>query len=152
MGLAAASMTPVIAWAARSGRPFAPHMEPGAAERFDAVGAPGHGIPSGTVDWAATRTHAREGAPAGPRGGRRPVVLYSPGAGDPRTWGTVWVEEFARAQQEGTVPALLEKLLRVRVADARFVLASFFDRWLRHRDDHLLDGPSPRYPEVAFVE
>jgi hypothetical protein len=28
---------------------------------------------------------------------------------------------------------------------------SFFDRWLRGHDDHLLDGPSPCYPEVAFV-
>jgi hypothetical protein len=86
------------------------------------------------------------------------VVLYSPGSGDPRTWGTVLVEElasrgyvvvtidhtyespgvrfpdgkvlgnqpifdaFARATRDGTVPALLERILRVRVADTRFVL------------------------------
>jgi hypothetical protein len=37
------------------------------------------------------------------------------------------------------------------VAVVRAYVTSFFDRWLRHRDDHLLDGPSPRYPEVAFV-
>jgi len=30
-------------------------------------------------------------------------------------------------------------------------LSAFFDRWLRGRDDHLLDGPSPRYPEFVFV-
>ncbi|MEO3924242.1 lipase [Micromonosporaceae bacterium B7E4] len=141
-----------------TGQPVAPYLRPGAAERFDTVRAPQHGIPSGRLDWAATRTHAREGAPADPRGGRRPVVLYSPGSGDPRGWGTVLVEElasrgyvvvtvdhtyespavefpdgsvrgnepvltaFAQAEREGTVPALLEKLLRVRVDDTRFVL------------------------------
>jgi dienelactone hydrolase len=132
------------------------YMPSGAAERFDAGGV--HGIPSGRVDWAATRTHAREGAPVDPRGGRRPVVLYSPGSGDPRAWGTVLVEElasrgyvvvtidhtyespavqfpdgsvkgnepvitaFAQAARDGTVPALLEKILRVRIADTAFVL------------------------------
>lgn len=139
------------------GRP-AMYMRPGAAEVFDTVAAPGHGIPTGTVDWTRVRTHAREHAPVDPRGGRRPVVLYSPGAGDPRTWGSVLVEELAsrgfvvitvdhtyeapgvwfpdgrvagnepmraalaEAVRNGTVPALLEKLLRVRVADTRFVL------------------------------
>jgi hypothetical protein len=132
------------------------YMPPGAAERFEAGGV--HGIPSGRVDWVATRTHAREGAPVDARGGRRPVVLYSPGSGDPRVWGTVLVEElasrgyvvvtidhtyessavqfpdgsvrgnepvvtaFAEAARDGTVPALLEKILRVRVADTAFVL------------------------------
>jgi hypothetical protein len=134
----------------------APYMQPGAAERFDAGGV--HGIPPGQVDWAATRTHAREGAPVDFQGGRRPVVLYSPGSADPRTWGTVLVEElasrgyvvvtidhtyespavrfpdgavkgnepvlaaFAEAAREGTVPVLLEKILRVRVDDTAFVL------------------------------
>ncbi|MDO0938888.1 hypothetical protein QQY66_46920 [Streptomyces sp. DG2A-72] len=138
------------------GHDLAPYMERGAAQAFDAQSP--HRIPAGTVDWTGTRTHASREAPADPRGGRRPVVLYSPGAGDPRSWGTVLVEElasqgfvvvtvdhtyespgvqfpdgsvrtnevlfeeFARAQREGTVPALLEKTLRVRVADARFVV------------------------------
>jgi Platelet-activating factor acetylhydrolase, isoform II len=30
-------------------------------------------------------------------------------------------------------------------------LAAFFDRFLRGQDNQLLDGPSPRYPEFAFV-
>jgi hypothetical protein len=30
-------------------------------------------------------------------------------------------------------------------------LAAFFDRWLGSRDNHLLDSPSPRYPEFTFV-
>lgn len=37
------------------------------------------------------------------------------------------------------------------VAAQRAYVTSFFDRWLRGRDDHLLDGPSPGYPEVVFV-
>jgi dienelactone hydrolase len=121
------------------------------------VVAPSPKIPTGRVDWAGTLTHAREGAPVD-RGGRRPVVLYSPGAGDPRTWGTALVEELAsrgyvvvtidntyespgvqfpdgtvmgnepvltalaQADRDGTVPQLLEKVLRTRVADTRFVL------------------------------
>ncbi|CCH31079.1 hypothetical protein ABZ816_02280 [Actinosynnema sp. NPDC047251] len=32
----------------------------------------------------------------------------------------------------------------------RTYLAAFFDRFLRGRAEHLLDGPSPRYPEVEF--
>ncbi|WP_207400710.1 alpha/beta hydrolase family protein [Actinomadura roseirufa] len=37
------------------------------------------------------------------------------------------------------------------VAAERAYLGSFFDLHLRHRDDHLLSGPSPRYPEITFV-
>ncbi|GAB3815162.1 hypothetical protein [Micromonospora zhanjiangensis] len=32
----------------------------------------------------------------------------------------------------------------------RGYVRAFFDRHLRHRPQPLLDGPSPRYPEVAF--
>jgi dienelactone hydrolase len=110
------------------------------------------------VDWAATRTHAYVGAPIDRRGGRRPVLVYSPGAGDPRTWGTALVEEMAsrgyvvltidhtyespavqfpdgsvtgnepvmaelrQAVHDGTMPAFLKKMLDVRLADARFLL------------------------------
>jgi hypothetical protein len=38
------------------------------------------------------------------------------------------------------------------VAAVRAYVTSFFDRWLRYRDDDLLDGPSPCYPEVVFVD
>jgi len=37
------------------------------------------------------------------------------------------------------------------VAIQRRYLRAFFDRWLRHRPQVLLDGPSRRYPEVQFV-
>ena len=37
------------------------------------------------------------------------------------------------------------------IAAQRAYLAAFFDLHLRHRDNHLLDGPSPGYPEIEFV-
>jgi predicted dienelactone hydrolase len=37
------------------------------------------------------------------------------------------------------------------VAIQRTYLRAFFDRWLRHRHQPLLEGPSRRYPEVQFV-
>lgn len=51
------------------------------------------GIPGDRVDWAATRTHAHLGAPPAP--GRFPVVLYSPGAGDPRGIGSTLADDLA---------------------------------------------------------
>jgi dienelactone hydrolase len=132
--------------------PVAPQMSPAAAEHFDAsLATPVHqgwGIAAGAVDWGATMTHAHTGAPALP--GRHPVVLYSPGLGDPRTLGTTLAEELAsrgyavvtidhtydasevefpggRVEPfalplDGDVIALMKKLLSVRVADTRFVL------------------------------
>lgn len=37
------------------------------------------------------------------------------------------------------------------MASERAYLAAFFDRELRGRDGGLLDRPSPKYPDVAFV-
>jgi dienelactone hydrolase len=37
------------------------------------------------------------------------------------------------------------------IAAQRAYVAAFFELHLRHRDDHLLDGPSPAYPEIEFV-
>ncbi|MFF1709042.1 hydrolase [Streptomyces sp. NPDC058268] len=138
------------------GHRLAPYMTPGAAERWNAK-AP-HGIPKDAIDFAAMRTHAREGAPADTSGGRRPVLLYAAGANDPRTWGTSVVEElasrgyvvvtidhtyeapgvqfpdgsvkddaplikaFEEAQRKEEVPALLKKVVDVRVADSKFVM------------------------------
>ena len=36
------------------------------------------------------------------------------------------------------------------IAAQRAYVGAFFDRWLRGRDNHLLDGPSAEYPEVSF--
>ncbi|MYW70051.1 hydrolase [Streptomyces sp. SID8379] len=54
----------------------------------------------------------------------------------PRETLTEWV---------GTIPA------DRAVAAQRAYLTAFFDRWLRGRDDGLLNGPSPRHPEITFV-
>ncbi|MEU5955734.1 hypothetical protein [Streptomyces sp. NPDC047525] len=152
----------ISVWYPAAGRPggaghrLAPYMAPGAAARWNAM-AP-HGIPKDAIDFAAMRTHAREGAPADTSDGRRPVLLYASGANDPRTWGTSVVEElashgyvvvtidhtyeapgvqfpdgsvkddapllkaFEEAGQKDEVPALLKKVLDVRVADSKFVL------------------------------
>ncbi|MGJ6961059.1 alpha/beta hydrolase family protein [Streptosporangium sp. G11] len=75
--------------------PLAPQMPPLAAADFDQDTASDLGIKPGEVNWAATRTHARTGAPVDRRAGALPVVLYSPGLDGPRTLGTVLVEELA---------------------------------------------------------
>ncbi|MEU5210650.1 alpha/beta hydrolase [Streptomyces sp. NPDC020742] len=75
------------------GVPTAPQMTEGAAARFAAIDTRVHGLPAGGVDWAATRSHAHVGAPVA--AGRWPVLLYSPGGGDPRTLGTSLAEELA---------------------------------------------------------
>jgi predicted dienelactone hydrolase len=73
--------------------PVAPMMQPGAAAGFDRANS--LQVPTGAVNWAAIKTDAHLGAPLDRRGGPHPVVLYSPGAGDPRTLGTVLVEQLA---------------------------------------------------------
>jgi predicted dienelactone hydrolase len=40
---------------------------------------------------------------------------------------------------------------RRSVLNQRAYVTAFFDLHLRHRDNHLLDGPSPRFPEMRFV-
>jgi predicted dienelactone hydrolase len=77
--------------------PRAPQMLPGAAAHFgsaDGAAAQLYNVPPGTVDWAATLTSGHTGAPAA-RAGAFPVVLYSPGAGEDRTWGTTGVQDLA---------------------------------------------------------
>ncbi|MGV4986706.1 alpha/beta hydrolase family protein [Streptomyces sp. NRAIS4] len=76
------------------GYPVAPQMTAGAAKHFQEFAPLFHPeLPRAGVDWAATTVHARTGAPALPV--RRPVLLYSPGGGDPRTLGTGVAEELA---------------------------------------------------------
>jgi hypothetical protein len=78
--------------------PLAPQMSPGAAARFGSTAGAGagmYGIPADSVDFAATRTSGHEGAPVARHRRPFPVVLYSPGAGDPRTWETTEVQDLA---------------------------------------------------------
>lgn len=143
-----------------AGRPTARHMEPGAANVFDELLAPNRGVPRGLVDWAATRTSGHLDAPPDRRG-HRPVLLYSAGLGDPRTWNTTLVQELASRgyvvvtidhtyeaaavefpggrvarsvlfDQQPT-PELLRTILNTRVADTRFVLD-----WLRRKESGAL--------------
>jgi hypothetical protein len=77
--------------------PRAPQFLPGAAAHFgsaDGAAAQLYQVPPGTVDWAATLTSGHIGAPAA-RAGSFPVVLYSPGTGEDRTWGTTLVQDLA---------------------------------------------------------
>jgi Platelet-activating factor acetylhydrolase, isoform II len=76
--------------------PVAPQMLPGAAAHFDATLAKMlYNVPPGKVNWAATLSHAHSGAPVLRDGAPWPVVLYSPGAGDDRTLGTILEEDLA---------------------------------------------------------
>lgn len=78
--------------------PLAPQMSPGAAAHFGSTDGAGTGlyrIPADSVDFAATRTSAHTGAPVARHRRPFPVVLYSPGAGDPRTWETTQVQDLA---------------------------------------------------------
>ncbi len=39
---------------------------------------------------------------------------------------------------------------RTAVTDERVYIEAFFGKYLRHHDSHLLDGPSPRFPDILF--
>jgi len=39
---------------------------------------------------------------------------------------------------------------KTAVTDERAYIEAFLDKYLRNRDNHLLDGPSPRFPDIQF--
>jgi predicted dienelactone hydrolase len=39
---------------------------------------------------------------------------------------------------------------KTAVTDERAYIEAFFGKYLRDRDNHLLDGPSPRFPDISF--
>ncbi|GGR25353.1 esterase [Streptomyces netropsis] len=134
------------------------HMDERAAAHFGSATGAGplnYGVPAGKADWAAARTHATVDAPVARGSGKHPVVLYSAGLGDPRTWNTGLVEDLASrgyvvvtvdhtydssevalpggrlatsvlpelARKPGTdIGAVLRKAMKARVDDTRFVL------------------------------
>ncbi|WP_199788195.1 MULTISPECIES: alpha/beta hydrolase [unclassified Streptomyces] len=75
------------------GYPVARQMTEAAAAVFGQLDAAVHRLPASGVNWAATRTHAHTDVPA--RDVPVPVLLYSPGGGDPRTLGTSLAEDLA---------------------------------------------------------
>ncbi|MFD7300494.1 alpha/beta hydrolase family protein [Streptomyces pharetrae] len=129
-----------------SGHPREPYLRPGVARFADESGSFGLARP-GDVDWAGVRAPAVTSAPADHRGGR-PVVLYSPGLGVPRAFGTSTAVELAsrgyvvvtvdhthetdpvefpggrleRATEPIDTVAERRTAIRTRVADTRFVL------------------------------
>lgn len=126
---------------ARRGR-RAPYVSPAVAKQI------GEGIPGAYRALLRARTHALLNAPALPRPGGRPVILFSPGYGTERQLYTGLVEDLAsrgfvvvaidhpedanvvtfpdgRTVVRGNVPetrATIEKALAVRVADVHFLL------------------------------
>jgi Platelet-activating factor acetylhydrolase, isoform II len=144
------------------GYPRAPQMLPGAAAHFGSANGAAkllYNIPAGHVDWAATLTSGHELAPVARHRAPFPVVLYSPGAGDPRTWQTTLVQDLAsrgyvvvtidhtydasevefpdgkvigsqlekrlvQAERTHTVLALVKKIFATRVADVRYVVGA----------------------------
>lgn len=75
------------------GRPFTRQFPPAVATAFGAAVEQSAELPADLVDWAATTTHSVRDAVPAP--GRFPVVLYSPGAGDPRDWNVSLAEDLA---------------------------------------------------------
>ncbi|MFF7371644.1 alpha/beta hydrolase [Streptomyces tricolor] len=123
-------------------RPLLPWLPPGAERALKAR----YG---GALDgYAFPRTHSADRAPARP--GRRPVLLYSPGAASDRTFNTLVVEELVSwgyvvvtvdhphdsgevefpdgrvvlSAGEGSTEAEVTAAVAVRAADLRFVLGS----------------------------
>ena len=75
------------------GRPFTHQFPAAVAAAVGPAVEQSKNLPAGLVDWAATRTHSVKDAAMAP--GRFPVVLYSPGAGDPRDWNVSLAEDLA---------------------------------------------------------
>ncbi|WP_290053713.1 alpha/beta hydrolase family protein [Amycolatopsis solani] len=133
-----------VRYPARPGGSPAPYLTPGAAGPVAEEDARQLSISADRLGYTFP-THARAGAPAA--GGKRPVVLYSPGAKYPRSVGTALLEQLTsegyvtvaidhthepaavefpggrverRALPSG--PAVGKQLIAPRVADTRFVL------------------------------
>ncbi len=81
---------------AAGGHPRAPQMLPGEAAAFEDWSNFSADIPKGLADWGATLAHAHLDAPVAHHSGRGfPVLIYSPGAADPRSLGSTLADELA---------------------------------------------------------
>lgn len=78
-----------------AGYPLKPYMTSAVSAGFDQLAAVfNYGMAPGTTfDWSSLSTYEHLGAPVA--AGRYPVVLYSPGAADIRSWDTVLVDQLA---------------------------------------------------------
>lgn len=75
--------------------PRATYLQPAAAERLATDLDSWGGVPAGSVDFGAVRTHARDGAPVDGRRGPLPVILFSPGHLGSRALNTSLVADLA---------------------------------------------------------
>jgi dienelactone hydrolase len=135
--------------AKRGGGARAPYMSSPVADYLDRLTTTELGLEAGLVNSAGVRAHARTGAPL-PDRRDRPVVLYSPGGGNPRHLGTTLVEDLASRgyvvvtmdhtyeapavefpggrvatqalPESGDAVELSKKMIDTRVKDTRFVL------------------------------
>ncbi|NUT52121.1 MAG: hypothetical protein HOV94_33225 [Saccharothrix sp.] len=129
----------------RGGKAPAPFMSPAVAAAVAAGDARTLGIDPAELDYGFP-THSTPDVPVAP--GRRPVVLYSPGRGNPRALGTIVMEQLAsegyvvvaidhtheplavefpdgRVAPRAVPPLTVEvskKLMETRVRDTGFVL------------------------------
>ncbi|WP_327310748.1 alpha/beta hydrolase family protein [Streptomyces sp. NBC_01243] len=107
-----------------------PQMTAAAAAHFgSAEGAAAMNLrmAPGSVDWGATLTHAYRDAPVDRRAGRLPVVLYSPGLGDPRTWNTALVEDLASRGYAVVTVDHTHEATEVEFPDGRLATMRIFD-------------------------
>lgn len=70
------------------------YMQPNAAKIYDEIEIPTIGVDTGLIDISGISTNAWEGASILIGEEPWPVILYSPGAGVPRNFGTTLVEEL----------------------------------------------------------
>ena len=77
-----------------NGRPLAPFMTPGVAKAAAEADASALKLDPGLLEYDFL-THSRTGAAAVRGGGRKPIILYSPGRGVSRSFGTTQMEQLA---------------------------------------------------------
>ncbi|MFV0131539.1 hypothetical protein ACLGI4_28175 [Streptomyces sp. HMX112] len=111
------------------------------------------GLPGFLVDGVArARTHAVFNAPVADRGGRFPVVLFSPGSGGVRTQNSAWAEELA---SHGYLVAALDHpydSAAVVLTDGRTLRTRTSSTGDRDRDAVLSTGwTAVRAADLSFV-
>ncbi len=111
------------------------------------------GLPGFLVDGVPrAHTHSVFNAPVADRGGRFPVVLFSPGSGGVRTQNTAWAEELA---SHGYVVAALDHpydSAAVVLTDGRTIHTKIASTGVRDKDDKLADGwTTVRAADLSFV-
>ncbi|MEV0125153.1 hypothetical protein AB0I16_27075 [Streptomyces sp. NPDC050703] len=111
------------------------------------------GMPGFLVDGIPrARTHSVFNAPVADRGGRFPVVLFSPGSGGVRTQNTAWAEELA---SHGYVVAALDHpydSAAVVLTDGRTIRTKTISTGDRDKDGKLaVDWTAVRGADLSFV-